>query len=119
MTNKLSARRAQGQSDRHFLRTCGAAHEQQCREVAARDGEHEPHDAEQHKRDPSQYGVHLRVDANVARREHRNALARILLRVLRCQPGAQDVHRGLRLRDGDTIAETSLHEESRLLRTTL
>ena len=112
VTNELSARRAQGQPNRHLLRAGGPAHEQQRRQVAARDRQHEPDDDEQHRRDGRQQTVHLRVNAHVARREHRNALARILLRVLGCQPRAQDVHRGLRLRDGDAIPETSLHEEA-------
>ena len=112
VTNELSARRAQGQPDGHFLRARGPAHEQQRRQVAARDRQHEPDDAEQHRREPPQHGVQLRVDAHVARREHRNALSRILLRVLGCQPGAQDAHRGLRLRDGDAIPEAGLHEEA-------
>ena len=119
VTNELSARRAQGQPNRHLLRAGGPAHEQQRRQVAARDRQHEPDDDEQQRRDGRQQTVHLRVNAHVARREHRNALARILLRVLGCQPGAQDAHRGLRLRDGDAIPETSLHEERRLLRTPL
>ena len=51
VTNELSARRAQRQPDRHLLRAGGPAHEQQRRQVAARDRQHEPDDDEQHRRD--------------------------------------------------------------------
>jgi hypothetical protein len=57
------------------------------------------------------------VNAHIARCDHRYALARILLGVLGCQANAEDVHRRLRLRNGDAVPETGLHEESRLART--
>ena len=119
MTNELSARRAHGQPNGHFLRARGAAHEQQRRQVAARDRQHKADDTEQQRRDGVQETVHLRVDTHVAGREHRDALAWILFRVFGGQPGAQDAHRGLRLRDGDAVAEPSLDEEHGLVRTSL
>ena len=51
VAHELSARRAQGQPNRHFLRAGGPAHEQQRRQVAAGDRQHEPDDDEQQRRD--------------------------------------------------------------------
>jgi hypothetical protein len=82
MSNDLPARCAQRQAHRHVLRASGAAHQQQRRQIAARDGQHERDDAEHHRRKRRQHAIQLRVDANGARCEHRNALPRILLRVL-------------------------------------
>ncbi len=43
------------------------------------------------------------MDADVARRVDRDPLARVLLRIFGGESRAEDVHRGLRLRDGDAI----------------
>ena len=69
--------------DRHLLRSGGPTHEQQGRQVAACDRQHEPDDNEQEPRDGRQQTVHLPVNTrHIARRERRKALAWILLRVL-------------------------------------
>ena len=60
--DKLMPRGAHGQPHRDFFRARGAAHQQQRRQVAARDGEDEADDDEHQRGDRHERRVRLRVD---------------------------------------------------------
>ena len=103
-----------------FFRTRGAAHQQQRRQVAARDGEDEADDDEHQRGDRHERHVRLRVDPHVRRGNDRDAcaqreLARVakLFRIVGREPASEHVHRRFGLRHGGALAQTGFHEQGR------
>ena len=110
---------AQGEPHRELLRARRSADQEQSRQVAAGDGEDETDDGQHQARRRNQQSVDLRMGADRLRFEHRDAATRILFGIVLRQPRRQHVHRRLRLRDADAVAQPGLDDERQLGRVAL